>query len=151
MSLYAEEGSTIRTILETKIENILEGDTELDMVTRLIPLIRLIQGISSTREGKERKDLNVLTVTVTSIYASYYSFMISTNSARAQSIRDSENLKKISDNTEKFVKAINEVSKTFLTALKEIISTAGSKGRATELFENTYDRLVEDVLNKFTM
>lgn len=150
MSLY-EEGSTIRPILKKKIEILLEGDTDLDMVNRLIPLLRLLKEISPTMEGEERKDLNILNMTVTTIYSNYYSFMTSIGRTRAQSIQNSENLELIDKQVKKFVTAINGVSETFLISLKEVISTAGSKDRAAELFENTYDSLVENVLNKFTM
>lgn len=150
MSLY-DEGSTIRPILEAKIENILESEVDQDMINRLVPLLKLLKEISPIMEGEERKDLNVLNMTVTTIYSSYYSFMTSINRTRAQSIQNPKNVELIDEQIKKFVDALNVVSETFLNALKEVISTAGSKERATELFENTYDSLVEDVLNKYTM
>lgn len=151
MSLYAEEGATIRGILKAKIENILESDVDRDMIHLFVPFVRLLKEISPTRTGEERKDLNVLYLTASSIYSLYYSFMIAVDTSREQSSEDSENLELIDESVQNFTNAMNEVSETFLTNLKYVISTVGNKDRATELFENTYDSLVEDVLSKFTM
>lgn len=151
MSLYAYQGDDIRNILKAKIENILESDTDQDMINRLVQLINLLKAISSTREGEERKDLNVLYVTVSSIYSFYYSYMTAINRRIAQTVQTTENIEIFNEPRKKFLNAINKVAKNFLTSLKEVISTAGSKDRANKLFENTYDSLVEDVLNKYTM
>jgi len=151
MSLYAYQGADIRNILKAKIENILESDTDQDMINRLVQLINLLKAISSTREGEERKDLNVLYVTVSSIYSFYYSYMTALNRRISQSVQNEENFKLFNEPRKKFLNAMNEVAEAFLINLKEVISTAGIKNSATELFENTYDSLVEDVLNKYTM
>lgn len=150
MSLYEEE-STIRPILDAKIKNILESDTDQDMINRLMPLIRLLKEIAPTVEDEERKDLNVLNMTATAIYSSYYAYMTSMNTTRAQSIQNPKNVEIIDKQIKKFVNAINGLSESFLNSLEEVISKAGSKDRATELFENTFDSLAENVLNKFTM
>lgn len=150
MSLY-EEGSTVRPILKTKIENILKSEVYEDMVNRLVPLIKFLQTISPTMEGEERKDLNVLNMTVSTIYSQYYAYMTSVNRTRAQLIQNTEAVESIDEKVKQFLNAMNKVSGTFLTKLKHLISTTRSKDRATELFENTYNSLVEDVLNKYTM
>lgn len=151
MSLYAEEGASIRNILEAKIENIFESDTDQDMINRLVPFMNLLKEISPTLEGEKSKDFNILYVTASSIYAFYYSYMTALNRMIAQTVQTPENIEIFNKPRKKFLNAINEVAKTFLTNLKEVISIDGDKDRATELFENTYDSLVKDVVNKYTM
>jgi len=151
MSLYSNEGASIRAILEAKIDNVLESDVDEDMIRRFVSFVRLLKEISSTRTGEERKDLNVLYMISSSIYSVYFTALISLDSAMEKEKDSPEDLESIDEYSEKLINAFNLLSDTFLTNLKEVISESGSKDRATELFENTYNSLVENVLHKFTM
>ncbi len=151
MSLYAEEGANIRGILEAKIDSILKDDGDKPMIRRFASFGRLLKELSPTMDGEERKNINVLYMIINAIHQVHYNFIMAASTARAQATGNPENEKEIDEQIKKFENEVTVLSETFLTNLKEVLSTAGSDERATTLFENTLNDLVEDVLHPFTV
>lgn len=151
MSLYGEEGSIIRGLLSAKIDQILlrYDDEEEIFVSRFVSLGELARNISPTRDEEEEKDLNFLYMIVVAIHSLWYSMYSRMAGIRAEATTDAETLDKMSKDIEYINNTTTEICKTFLEDLKLAMTDRGDKKIAIRAYENVYNAMVKDVLNKF--
>lgn len=152
MSLYGEEGVIIRGLLSAKIDQILSfyDDEEEMFVSRFASLGELARNISPTRDEGEEKDLNFLYMIVIAIHSLWYSVYSKMSITRAEVPLDAEALEKITKDIGYINNTTAEICKTFLEDFKLALTDRGDKNMAIRAYENIYNAIVKDVLNKYS-